>query len=175
MKDDAKDEGCGCPVEAAMTRGGFLAWATAGLGAAAAAVLGGAGGAYFLSPAFDKDKENWVDVGPAKSIKAGTPTKVEFVQRRRDAWVTTERRSSAWVLTSDHRDFIVYNPRCTHLGCPFRWSDDKKQFLCPCHSGVFSIDGRVIAGPPPRPLDRYPAKVVGGRLMILPSSEVKKA
>ena len=84
--------------------------------------------------------------------------------------MTTERRSSAWVLTSNNKDFIVYDPRCTHLGCPYRWDADKKVFLCPCHNGVFGVDGQVISGPPPRPLNRYAAKVTGDRVMTLPKS-----
>jgi Rieske Fe-S protein len=32
---------------------------------------------------------------------------------------------------------------------------------------VFDKDGQVISGPPPRPLDRYEAKVEDGQLYIL--------
>ena len=158
-----------------LTRRTFLGWATASLGGLIAAVLGGAGLGYFLSPGFKTKEEDWVDVGPAKSVAAGVPTKVEFVQRRRDAWSVTERRSSAWLLTSNGRDFIAFDPRCTHLGCPYRWDDRKKEFLCPCHSAVFDVDGQVVSGPPPRPLDRYPTKVVGGRIMVLPMAAKEKA
>ena len=145
----------------------------AGLGACIGALLGGAGGGYFLSPLFRHKAESWIDIGRAADFLPGTPTKVEYVERRRDAWVTTEKRSSAWVLTSNGQDFIVFDPRCTHLGCPYRWNADKKLFLCPCHSAVFNVDGQVVSGPPPRPLDRYAVKVVGERLLLLP--EAKRA
>ena len=94
--------------------------------------------------------------------------KVEFTVRKRDAWTTVERRASAWVLTADRRQFIVYDPKCTHLGCPYRWDPGRKHLLCPCHNAVFDVDGRIVSGPPPRPLDRYPVKVVGRRLLVLP-------
>jgi len=151
-----------------ISRRSFLEWLIAGFGGAIAAVLGGSGLAYFVSPAFKKKREDWVDIGAARSIPKGVPTKVEFVERKRDAWVTAERRSSAWVITPNGQEFIVFDPRCTHLGCPFRWDEAKKQFLCPCHTAAFDVDGRVLKGPPPRPLDRFPAKVVGGRLLVLP-------
>ena len=147
----------------------------AGLGAAIGGLLGGAGGGYFLSPLFRKKEESWIDIGRAADFLPGVPTKVEYIERRRDAWVTTERRSSAWVLTSNGQDFIVFDPRCTHLGCPYRWSADKKLFLCPCHNAVFNVDGQVVSGPPPRPLDRYAVKVVGGRLSILPQAQAATA
>lgn len=158
-----------------LNRRSFLGWAIGALGASIAAVLGGAGAGYFLSPVFKKKDEDWVDIGPAKDVAPGVPTKIEFVVRKRDAWVTTEARASAWVLTSNGREFVVYDPRCTHLGCPYRWDDQKKQFLCPCHSAVFDVDGQVVKGPPPRPLDRYAVKVAGGRLMILPQPAQAKA
>jgi menaquinol-cytochrome c reductase iron-sulfur subunit len=151
-----------------MGRRTFLGWAAAGLGGVIALVLGSTGLSYFISPAFKKDEEDWVDVGGAKDIRPGGPVKVDFVARKRDAWAMTEKRSSAWISTSDGKDFTVFDPRCTHLGCPYRWDQAKEQFLCPCHAAVFDATGAVVSGPPPRPLDQYAAKVVNGRLMIQP-------
>ncbi len=156
-----------------VTRRAFLERSIAVLGGLIAVVLGGSGLGYFISPAFRRRTADWLDLGRVSEIAPGTPVKVEFTVRKKDAWATTERRSSAWVLTSNRKDFIVFDPRCTHLGCPYRWDPERKQFRCPCHSAVFDVDGSVAEGPPPRPLDRYPAKVVGGRLLILP--EARKA
>ncbi|MCX5790463.1 MAG: ubiquinol-cytochrome c reductase iron-sulfur subunit [Elusimicrobia bacterium] len=164
----------GSPEEG-LSRRGFLTWAIAGLGAFIAAALGATGTGYFISPAFGKREEDWVDLGLAKGFKQNEPLKVDFVERKRDAWATVERRSSAWVVTPNGREFVAFNPRCTHLGCPYRWSSEKKEFLCPCHTAVFDIDGRVVSGPPPRPLDRFPTKVVGGRLLIQPAASKEAA
>ena len=153
-----------------ISRRSFLSCLIAIAGGAIAAVLGGAGTGYFLSPLWRKKEEAWIDIGPVKDFAEGTPSKVDFTVRKRDAWSTIESRSSAWIVTADRKEFIAYDPKCTHLGCPYRWDDLKKQFLCPCHAAVFDVDGRVVKGPPPRPLDRYTAKVVGGRLMILPQA-----
>lgn len=152
-----------------ISRRSFLTWAIAGLGGTIAAALGGTGLGYFISPIFQKREEDWVDVGRSQDFKPGKPFLVEFTQRLRDAWVTTEKKSSAWVLTSNSKDFIVFDPRCTHLGCPFRWDEKKNQFLCPCHTAAFAVDGSVVSGPPPRPLDRFPVKVAAGRLLIQPA------
>jgi menaquinol-cytochrome c reductase iron-sulfur subunit len=100
------------------------------------------------------------------SIPVGVPTRVEYVKRTRDAWRRVTGRFAAWVLTKDGEDFVVYGPDCTHLGCAYRWDEPKQLFLCPCHAGVFDIDGNVVSGPPPRPLDRFDVRVVNGQIEI---------
>lgn len=48
---------------------------------------------------------------------------------------------------------------CTHLGCQVRWDAESTMFRCPCHGGVFGLDGAVVEGPPPRPLHRVDARI----------------
>ena len=49
---------------------------------------------------------------------------------------------------------------CTHLACPVQKrtletsGEATGPLRCPCHGGVFSRTGEVLAGPPPRPLRR---------------------
>ena len=68
-------------------------------------------------------------------------------------------------------DFAAYSQSCTHLMCPVNYQHEKKQFYCPCHEGYFSAeDGRVLAGPPPRPLPRYPVELRNGEIWITPQT-----
>lgn len=167
--EDATEQKPESPEE--IGRRDFLTRAAVLLGGLVAAVLGGTGLGYFISPAFRKKAGAWVELGAAGDFKAGAPVLVEYTQRKRDAWVTSVNRSSAWVLTTDGKNFTAFDPRCTHLGCPYRWNADQKKFLCPCHTASFDIEGKVLGGPPPRPLDKYETKVEGGRLMILPENK----
>ena len=49
----------------------------------------------------------------------------------------------------------VLSNHCTHLGCPVRWFPDKGEMLCPCHGGIYDINGGYLGGPPPRNLYTY--------------------
>jgi menaquinol-cytochrome c reductase iron-sulfur subunit len=75
-------------------------------------------------------------------------------------------------------DFIALSTRCMHLGCPVRYIDAAKRFVCPCHGGVYDFEGKVAGGPPVRPLDRFYTRVRQGRVQIGPrysvNSELKR-
>lgn len=69
-------------------------------------------------------------------------------------------------------EFAAYSQACTHLMCPVHYQHEKKQFYCPCHEGFFSAqDGRVLAGPPPRPLPRYPVEIRDGDIWVMPAAK----
>ena len=126
---------------------------------------------YFFAPALGSTEDGeWIAVARTNEIPAGTPTRVEYEERRKDSWIVTTRRKSAWVVTQDGQEFVVYDPHCTHLGCPYTWVDaggsDEGRFECPCHNGVFAIDGTVISGPPPRPLDRVVSRIEGDTIEV---------
>jgi cytochrome b6-f complex iron-sulfur subunit len=48
--------------------------------------------------------------------------------------------------------------RCTHEGCTVQYVPGEEVVWCACHNARFGIDGRVLSGPPPRPLPRYRAE-----------------
>ena len=55
---------------------------------------------------------------------------------------------------------------CTHTGCEVRWYADREEYVCPCHDAVFDADGKVMAGPPPRPLVGYPIRVTQTEVVL---------
>ena len=44
--------------------------------------------------------------------------------------------------------FLGFSNRCPHLGCRVHWNGKDRQFVCPCHQGVFSPSGMAVSGPP---------------------------
>jgi len=62
--------------------------------------------------------------------------------------------------------FIALSLRCTHLGCSVAWEEDKKRFICPCHSSAFDISGEVLNPPAARALDYYPVMIENGIVKV---------
>ena len=48
----------------------------------------------------------------------------------------------------------AYNAVCTHLQCTVQYKADTAQIWCACHNGLYDLQGNVVSGPPPRPLER---------------------
>lgn len=60
----------------------------------------------------------------------------------------------------------AFSAVCTHLGCIVQWQKGQDRFLCPCHGGLFSAQGTVLSGPPPKPLEKLPVVVQGTTVTI---------
>ena len=109
-----------------------------------------------------------METADLSTIPAGTPTEIAFERKRVDGWKVTTEKATAWVVKKPDNEVVAFSPQCTHLGCAYHWDDPSHTFICPCHTSVFSIDGKVLCGPAPRPLDRYMTKIDDGKLEIGP-------
>ena len=78
----------------------------------------------------------------------------------------TQEKSMPVLVSRSGDQIICFNASCTHAGCIVKWDGKTNRFLCACHGGTFDREGNVLAGPPPRPLDRYNFKVDSGHLLI---------
>lgn len=145
----------------------FLSIATWSMGGLMSLMIGIPAIAYIVGPALSKEKsQSWVRLGSINKVVLGTPTLFKVNITREAGWIVQEENIGVYVLTDNGRDFIAMSNICTHLGCRVRWIADKKIFLSPCHNGMFDKQGRVISGPPPRPLDRYEVKIENNQLLI---------
>jgi len=45
--------------------------------------------------------------------------------------------------------------RCTHEGCTVQYVPGESVIWCACHNARFDLGGRVLSGPPPKPLPKY--------------------
>jgi Rieske Fe-S protein len=77
----------------------------------------------------------------------------------------TEQDACIMVRKPDGQ-LVAYSQKCTHLSCAVYYAKDHNRLECPCHEGYFSIDtGRVLQGPPPRPLPKILVTERDGRII----------
>jgi cytochrome b6-f complex iron-sulfur subunit len=107
----------------------------------------------YLSPRSDAGAEAKVPVARA-SVEVGSAFFFNF------------RGRPAVVVQPMPGQFAAFSAVCPHLGCIVKWVPEKGEFLCPCHAGRFAMDGTVLGGPPPQPLESLPVTLAEDQLLI---------
>ena len=158
-----------------MTRRMAFTVAGQAAGAAAISVIALPAIGFAIAPIFESPDERWESVGRISRFTSETYTPVVFtlVDGVGEAGKTTAyvRRGDP-ELKEDPNSYVAISTRCAHLGCPVRFVQAAGNFICPCHGGVYDFLGKVIGGPPVRPLDRFQTRVVGGEVEIGPRYSV---
>jgi len=62
------------------------------------------------------------------------------------------------ILQNAAQEILAVDAKCTHEGCTVQYLPGESAIWCACHNGRFDLDGRVVSGPPPRPLPKYAAE-----------------
>ncbi|MBW2145842.1 MAG: succinate dehydrogenase iron-sulfur subunit [Deltaproteobacteria bacterium] len=156
------------PRDEEWSRRRFLSRAVQALGGGSAALLTGLLWASTQGPSLVLRERQWVRVGKLSDLAPGQIHNVTISFDVKDGYHTSRVIRPLMVSReAGAGELVVFQSKCPHLGCTVRWDDRKGLFFCACHGGQFYRDGRVKAGPPPRPLDRYQFKVESGELMVL--------
>jgi menaquinol-cytochrome c reductase iron-sulfur subunit len=170
-----------------ITRRRMMTLTAHGAGAAAAMaftlpVLGFALG----TPLFERPKAIWTPVGRPEEFPDDTyiPKAVTMVHGvgeigKTTAYVRAHNEAIDGAVSKLPKDldgqvvpFVAMSTRCMHLGCPVRYVDAAKRFICPCHGGVYDFTGHPSGGPPVRPLDRFYTRIRNGQLEVGPRYSV---
>ena len=141
------------PVDG-VTRRDFFSMAWKGLGIFAALEVVGFISAFIFSGKSkgETSSKQLLEAGPVDSF--GLNTVSAFMGGR------------FYLARQQDGGFIALSLRCTHLGCAISWEDDKKRFICPCHSSSFDIGGEVLNPPAARALDYYPVLIENGLVKV---------
>lgn len=126
--------------------GGALAVAVTGVGVPAAVYLWPIRDAGAEGEVVKLGQESELSVGDAKLIKV--------------------REAPLLLVRESQQKIRAFSAVCTHLGCLVQWRKATKDIACPCHGGRFDLDGKVLAGPPPRPLAQYAVSIVDGEIQV---------
>ena len=154
------------------TRRGFYAVVINGINGLIGAALGAVAIPYLLFPRRHNVAAGWTEATDLAKLPQGTPAEIIFERVRKDSWRVSTEKASAWILKKSDQEVVAYAPSCTHLGCAYKWDEPTKNFVCPCHTSAFSMDGKVLTGPAPRALDRYDVRVDNGKILL---GEIKQA
>lgn len=60
----------------------------------------------------------------------------------------------------------AFSAVCSHLGCIVDWNSKTEQFLCPCHGSKYDVNGNVIGGPAPAPLERLITEIKEEKIFV---------
>lgn len=123
---------------------------------------------FALHPLLTKTTEiGWSDIGNINEFKSITaPVKRLVKVQQRDAWREIVSEKPVYVIPAKNGAVRVLSPVCPHLGCTVPWNEAKQEFICPCHTAVFAMDGAKISGPAPRAMDDLEIKIQAGMLKV---------
>jgi Rieske Fe-S protein len=158
-----------------MTRRTAFTVAGQALGGLAGAAIALPAIGFAVAPIFDRPEERWESVGPTSRFTPDTYRPVTFTQVE---GIGEAGKTTAYVrrgdpqLDEDPNSYIAISTRCAHLGCPVRFVQAAGNFICPCHGGVYDFQGKVIGGPPVRPLDHFQTRVQAGQVQLGPRYSV---
>ena len=125
--------------------GGLLAWAVSVI--------------YPLVEYLNPPKQAEVEV---TSVKAG---KLSTMEKDSGTIVRFGNRPVILLRTASG-DLRALSATCTHLDCTVQYRKDLGVIWCACHNGKYDLNGRNIAGPPPRPLEEFRVVVQGDDILI---------
>ncbi|MEP6918105.1 MAG: ubiquinol-cytochrome c reductase iron-sulfur subunit [Acidobacteriota bacterium] len=124
-------------------------------------------GAFALRPPGAAAAGRWVRAGTTSDLKPNEPFARVLGVSRVDGWYRERSRETVFLVWDGAQQVRALSATCTHLGCQVRWDGAAEKFKCPCHGGVYALDGTVLEGPPPRPLDTIEARIDSADASIL--------
>jgi menaquinol-cytochrome c reductase iron-sulfur subunit len=123
---------------------------------------------FALHPLLTKTTEiGWSDIGKIEEFASLTaPLKKLITVDQRDGWRKIVSEKAIYVLPIKDGVLRVLSPICPHLGCSIPWIEAQQQFVCPCHTAIFTLDGTRVSGPAPRSMDDLQSKIDNGMLKV---------
>jgi quinol---cytochrome c reductase iron-sulfur subunit, bacillus type len=162
----------------------FLELTTLGLGGVIGGIVTLPVIGFAILPSFTNQKDYHVDLGPISNFEEGKFVIATYLE---DPELGEVSRRTAYIRNNGNLgnvpSFTILYSRCVHLGCPVQPQGptvgekvkyraveltpvQPAGFGCPCHGGAYDTEGRRVAGPPVRSLDRYEFSIRNGNLWL---------
>ncbi len=122
---------------------------------------------YLLSPLTTGSTASiWSAAGlVSEATAAPGPLSRTLDLKQHDGWRETESTPKVYLVKTG-TTVQALSAICPHLGCIVPWDASRKEFVCPCHGGVFGPDGAYRSGPPRRGMDTLQTRVTNGTVMV---------
>lgn len=116
---------------------------------------------FLLSPLWTKQRTVWVPVngGPIDDIPLNTPVARDADVPIGEGFPTAPQKRIVYVVRKEDGSVLALSNICSHMQCDVHWEEHLGRFLCPCHGGLYDIDGTNVGGPPPQPLPQWISRV----------------
>jgi Rieske Fe-S protein len=70
------------------------------------------------------------------------------------------------LIRESEKTIRVFNAHCTHKRCIVKYSKKDHRIECPCHGSQYDLNGDVLKGPAPRPLQTHPSEFDGKHIIV---------
>ena len=110
---------------------------------------------YLSPPTVPEAATQSVSAGPQSTLQPNAGRVVPFGAR------------PAIVVRTADGELRAFSATCTHLDCTVQYRPDLHRIWCACHNGEYDLNGRNVAGPPPRPLEAYDVNVANDEIFIV--------
>jgi Rieske Fe-S protein len=109
---------------------------------------------YFKTPPQDEAEVTSVVAAKIQNVKADSGLVFRF------------GHEPAILVSGPDGKLRAFSATCTHLQCTVQYRNDLQRIYCACHNGMYDLNGRNIAGPPPRPLTEFQVTVKGDDVVV---------
>jgi cytochrome b6-f complex iron-sulfur subunit len=137
------------------TRRGFINW-----------FLGTSAGAFVLSVLYPVSRYLVPPKVEESTAKAVTLSLKPGEVKANSGLVFKFGSQPAILIRTPAGELRAFSAVCTHLNCTVQYRSDVSHIWCACHNGHYDVNGKNIAGPPPRPLDPYIVNVRGDQIVV---------
>lgn len=109
---------------------------------------------FMNPPAVPEAAVNEAPAGTVPDLKPNTARIVRFGSR------------PVLLIRASETEWRAFSAVCTHLNCTVQYREAERQIWCACHNGFYDLNGRVLSGPPPRPLEEYAVRIRGEEVIV---------
>ena len=109
---------------------------------------------FMAPPPIAEASVNEVTAGKVKEFKVNAGKIVKF------------GTTPALLVRLGDDEWRSFSGICTHLNCTVQYQESSRQIWCACHNGFYDLNGKVVSGPPPRPLEEFTVRVRGDEVVL---------